>query len=146
MSEGFTPTSETIRRARVFWEQSAQDLKEARRMLRRKDFLRSSFLSLQAAMNGLAAVCHLHGHFQLPTGGPAQLLGLCAQADPRFGEQVGAYPALERVLEQEPFAPGRASETEVEAAFGRQCLEEGERLLESVKGYLRENRERFFAP
>jgi HEPN domain-containing protein len=128
----------------VYWEQSAQDLLAARTLLKRKEFLRSSFLSLQAAVNGLSAVAHLHGHFQLPTGGPARLLGLCGQEEPRFGEQVSAFPALERVIEQEPFSPERRSEEEV--ALGRQCLEEGERLLNLVRSYLKENQGRFFAP
>ena len=144
MPEAATPSPETIRRARVFWEQSAEDLKSARALLKRKEFVQSSFLSLQASLNGLGAVCHLHGHYQLPTGGPARLLGLCAQADPRFGEAMAGFPALERVVEQEPFSPERRPEQE--AALGKECLAEGERLLKLVKGYLKEHRARFFAP
>ena len=92
----------------------------------------------------LSAVCHLHGHFQLPPGNPSQLAALCAEIEPRFAELIDACPALEQALERNPFDPQR--DPEEEEALGRRCLAELEPLLRLVKGYFEENRERFFKP
>ncbi len=138
------PSAESIRRAQVFWEQSGEDLKAAKAELKRRDFLQSSFMSLQAAVNALSAVCHLHGHFQLPPGNPGQLAALCAETEPRFTEWVDACPALEEAMERNPFDPHR--DPEEEAVLGRRCLAEVEPLLRLVKSYLKENRARFFKP
>ena len=138
------PSAESIRRAQLFWEQSAQDLKAAKAESKGRDFLQSSFMSLQAAVNALSAVCHLHGHFQLPPGNPSQLAALCAETEPRFAELIDACPALGQALERNPFDPHR--DAEEEAALSRRCLAELEPLLRLVKGYLNDNRERFFKP
>jgi hypothetical protein len=138
-----TPSAETIRRARLFWEQSGSDLREAKLALKKGDALHSCYLSLQAATNALSAVCHLHGHFQLPTGGPEQLLLLCAQSDPGFGE-AEPCPALEQVREQDPFHEGR--EIDQDSEIGKVCLGEAEALRARIRRYLKGNRGRFFPP
>lgn len=138
------PSAETIRRARLFWEQGGEDLKSARAMLRRKEFLQSSYFSLQGAVNGLSAVCHLHGLFQLPTGGPTQLLALIAGIAPDLANAVGALNALEQVTEHNPFAATEPGDDL--PAFSRACLDEGRRVMKHLKAYLKANRARFFAP
>lgn len=142
------PSPRTLRRAKLFWEQCQADLKEARALLKRKQPVRSSFLSLQGATNGLSALCHLQGHFQLPAGGPAQLLALFASGAPEFpGENLG-FPALERVMEQQPFsAPQSGGDGGGGGAeFGKQCLAEAEALRKLLKRFLKANRNRYFAP
>lgn len=138
------PTTRTVEQARRMWEQSGADLKAARSNLRRRDYLQSAFLSLQASINGLSAVCFLNGHFQLPAGSPPHLMALCAEADPRFAELPGTCPGLDEAMESNPFHPER--DPAHEKALARQCREEGERVLKLVRGYLKDNRERFFAP
>ena len=138
------PTPEMIRRAKVFWEQSGQDFKAAKAALRRREHLQSSLLSLQAALNGLSAVCHLHGHFQLPAASPVRLLTLCAAADPRFGELIEDCAALEQATEIDPFSEKR--DPEQEADLGRRCAGEGGRLRKFLNKYLKENQSRYFKP
>jgi len=142
MPSSRAPSSETLRRARLFWEQSQADLRSARSLHRSRDYVHSSFLSLQAVTNGLSAVCHLHGHFQLPTGGPTQLLALCAQADAQFASLELAH--LERAMERNPFAPDEGQDPA--PAFSQACLAEGEAVIESIQRYLKANKSRFFAP
>jgi len=142
MPDPYSPSPETLRRARLVWEQSRADLKSARASHKSGLFMHSSFLCLQSAMNGLSAICQLHGHFQLPTGGPAQLLALCAQSDPGFPAME--FPQLERVLGRNPFAPDDASDPA--PAFSQACLSEGEALSKSIQRYLKANKGRFFAP
>ena len=135
------PSPETIRRAQLFWQQSGDDLRAAKRSLRQGSTHPSCFLSLQAAVNGLSAVCQLRGRFQLPATA-SELLAIAG--DSRFAALTGECPGLDSVADQNPFAPGRVAEDE--AALGEQCLAESRAVLAAVKGYLKENRERYFAP
>ncbi len=138
------PSQEAVRRARLYWEQSRQDHKEARRRLRRGAYLESGYVSLQAAVNGLAAVCYLHGHFQLPLSSPTELLALCREADTRFEELHDACHALEEASGHDLFNP--PAEGAVDKAACRTTLDHCETVLSTVRGYLKENRARFFAP
>jgi len=142
MADSPPPSPETLRRARLAWEQSQADLKSARASHKAGQFIKSSFLCLQSATNGLAAICQLHGHFQLPSGGPAQLLALGIRSDPAFPS--AEFPHLERVLERNPFAPDKTSDPASE--FSRACLSECEALGKSIRSYLKANKGRFFAP
>ena len=138
------PSPETARRARVFWEQSRQDLKGARRQLRAGAYLDSGYASLQAALNALSAVCYLQGHLQLPQSSPVRMLALCRAAHPRFGELEEACMALEEAAEQNPFAP--AKDADGGKAAGKARLAQSGAVVKSVRAYLKDNRGRFFAP
>jgi hypothetical protein len=142
MAESPSPSSETLRRARLSWEQSQADLKSARSSHKAGQFMHGSFLCLQSALNGLAAICQVHGHFHLPNGGPAPLLALCVDSDPAF--PTLECPQLERVLERNPFAPEDSSDPA--AAFSQACLAECEALCQSIRRYLKANQGRFFKP
>jgi len=144
MPPTLAPTPDTIRRARVFWLQSQDDLKLARRHLRRRSYHDGSFLSMQAALNALSTVCRLHGHFMPPQHGLREMLGLCGQCDPRFDAVLAGEAALDTVPERNPFAP--ADPPEAAEAFTRSCLAEAEQVVGAVRGYLKEHRRRFFAP
>ena len=72
------PSPEMRRRAQLFWAQSGDDLKAAKRYLRRRDFVHSGFHSFQCAVNALSCVCYLHGYFQLPANSPLRLLVMAA--------------------------------------------------------------------
>jgi hypothetical protein len=138
------PSAETLRRARLFWLQSLQDLKEARRLLRAGAILHSGYASLQAALNALSAVCYLQGHVQLPQSSTMHMLSLCQGAHPRFESLAGACAALEEAAEQSPFAP--QPEAVDGAAAGKARLEQSSEIIDTVRAYLKDNRKRFFAP
>lgn len=133
-----------LRRARAYWEQSGVDEREAWLRWKAGDHLTSGYLSLQGAINALLAVAHLQGHAQLPTHSPAQLAGICAEADPRFGELTAACEALEAVQERSPF--DRERDAAAEQAQARACYDHGVRVRGTVKAYLKENRRRYFSP
>ena len=144
MSEEETPTTETLRRARLFWKQSGQDLKEARRQLRGGGCLESGYFSLQAALNALSAVCYLHGHVQLPQSSTLRMLALCRVEDARFHQLDEACMALEEAAEQNPFIAPTDEDGGKAAAKAR--LEQSATIIKTVRTYLKDNRRRFFAP
>ena len=144
MTETQAPSAQALRRAQVCWEQSRQDLKRAKGKLRGGEYLESAFVSLQAALNGLATVCYLHGHFQLPLSSPVELLALCREADRHFEALEASCLALEAAAEQNPFRtpPGEgADKSACQATYGH-----SDAVLSAVRGYLKENRKRFFSP
>ncbi|MBI3992989.1 MAG: hypothetical protein HY342_06930 [Candidatus Lambdaproteobacteria bacterium] len=137
------PSPEGLRRAKVAWEQSAADLRDAQARLRDGAGLESSFFSLQAALNALAAVSRLYGHVQLPNHSPAQMLALCREADARFASLGDAVAALETVQEQDPFrgphAPGGMES-------GRKALADATAVHKTVRAFLKEHRKTYFSP
>ncbi|MBI4082668.1 MAG: HEPN domain-containing protein [Candidatus Lambdaproteobacteria bacterium] len=142
MTESPKPTPDTLRRARVYWEQSRADLKLSRRRLREGAFLECAYFSLQAATNALSTVCRLHGHVQLPQHSLGRLAELCAEADGRFRGPAPSLAALEAVMARSPFEPPQPDAE----AQSRACLDHAETILDTVRGYLREHRRRYFAP
>lgn len=134
----------TVQRARVLWQQSRQDLREAKRHLRRGEPLESSFFSLQGALNAMTCVCSLNGELRLPSHSPTQMAGLCAAVDERFASIAAACEALESVSERSPFAPDRDAADERE--HGRLCHAHAQAVLDAARGYLKQNSRRFFRP
>ena len=144
MSSSPKISGETIRRSRLFWEQSRQDLREAKSRLRREAFLESGYLAFQAAINALSAVCLLHGHYRLPNSAPLLLLGLCREFDRRFADLDDSCQALGEAAAGSPFA--EATPTGNARAKAEDHLRETERILAAVRGYLKENKKRFYSP
>jgi hypothetical protein len=138
------PSPQAVRRARLFWEQAAQDHGAARDKQRGHAPLEAAYLSFQAALNALTAVCYLNGRFQLPNFSTARMAALCAEVDGRFEAILAACEALEAVQERSPFdaAPDAAALD----ALGKASVGHGTQVLEAVRGYLKEHRKRFFAP
>jgi HEPN domain-containing protein len=137
------PSRELVRRARLFWEQSEADLKSAWQRWKAKAYLDSSFLSLQAALNALSTVCYLNGQVRIPNFSAVQLGSLCRELDPRFAAVEEACRELETVQGKNPYAP-EAPETE--RAHSRLCYRQSDAILREVRGYLKSNRQRYFAP
>ncbi|MCZ6531574.1 MAG: hypothetical protein O7A08_01265 [SAR324 cluster bacterium] len=144
MAHAAAASPPSLHRARVFWEQSQQDLKTAKRQQRAGAFLDGRYFSLQAALNALSAVCHLQGHFQLPNASVLMLLALCRDVDPRFALLNQACTALEEAALQNPFVPG--TDQGNGKAAGRDNLAHSEAVIKAVRGYLKDNRKRYFAP
>lgn len=138
------PSPQTIRRAKLFWEQAAQDQESARRKQRDAAPLEAAYLSFQAALNALTAVCYLHGRFQLPNFSALRMAALCTELDGRFEKISSACEALEAVQERSPFdaAPDAAALD----TLGKASVDHGARVLEAVRAYLKEHRRVFFAP
>ncbi len=144
MGESTQFTEEAARRARIYWEQAKQDQKSAKQKMRAGEYLESAFLGLQATLNGLSAVCRLHGHFQLPASSPQQLLALCREADRCFDFLEGACQALEEAGGRNPFGPQPSSSESKEACLA--TLKNCEEVIAAVRAYLKTHRKRFFAP
>jgi len=133
-----------LRRARLMWEQGQADLKEARRLLRARSYLDSAFFSFQASINALTSVCYLHGEYRPPTHSPLRLVGVLQDYDAHFAGLGPAAEALEAVQELNPYAAERDAEDEQRRS--RLYYDHSDSILKSVRGYLKRNRRRFFAP
>jgi len=138
------PTAEALRRARMFWEQSQADLKEARSQLRKRANLDSSFLSFQAAINALTSLCYLHGEYRVPNFSTTQLAAKLQGYDPHFEQVEDAARALESVQELNPYRDDR-DEAE-ERKLAKAYYDHGNAILKTVRGYLKTHRKRFFTP
>jgi len=138
------PTAETLRRARMFWEQGQADLAEAKRLRRAGSHLDSSYLSFQAAINALTSVCYLHGEFRVPNFSTVQLAALLQGFDAQFERVEAAAQALESAQELNPFAGERDLAEEQRRA--EEFYDHGYSIVKTVRGYLKANRKRFFAP
>jgi HEPN domain-containing protein len=137
-------SADAIRRARVFWEQSRADLREARRRMRARAYLDSSFLSFQASLNALTSVCHLHGEYRVPNFSTARLAALLQGVDAHFERVQAPALALEAVQELNPYAPER--DEAQERRQSREHYDHSDSILKAVRGYLKTHRRRFFAP
>lgn len=138
------PNEEVVRRAEVFWRQSRDDLKAARRALKGHEHLECSYLSFQAALNALTSVCYLQGRVQLPNFSTVQLAAICAEHDGRFAALEEPAGSLETVQRWDPFRTETAPEDA--PALARENYRHGEAVLNTVRGYLKEHRRRFFRP
>lgn len=144
MTDFPAPSSESLRRAQLIWQQSKDDLRTARNHLRKGEAIEACFNSLQTAINALSAVSWLAGHFQLPLHSPLRLLELCVELDERFSGLREACADLEGVQEQDPF---RGSSTPEETGrLGKQSVAHATAIQKAVRSYLKEHRERYFAP
>jgi hypothetical protein len=132
------PTSQALRRAKLFWEQALLDRKGAEQKRKAKAHLESGYLNFQAALNALAAVCYLNGKFQIPNHSAARMAALCAEMDPRFEAIQEAGAALEAVQQRSPFdaEPDAAALAEL----SRAAQEDGGKVLDAVRSYLKERR------
>ena len=143
MTSNSTPSEQALRRAKLFWDQAEQDTRAAKDKLKRAP-LESAYLSFQAALNALTVVCYVNGRFQLPNFSTTRMAALCVELDPRFETIREACEALEAVQQHSPFAA--EPDSVALAALGKSSFEHSARVVEAVRAYLREHRERFFAP
>ncbi|MDH4120159.1 MAG: hypothetical protein OEV94_00420 [Deltaproteobacteria bacterium] len=147
------PSPETLRRCRLTWEQTQADWKQARG-LSRGEPIQACFLAVQAAANALWVVCRLNGLLLVPLHDLGEMLNLAGESDPRFLALTDQVSSLREAVELDPFAPPgspAAGPTETQAqpdlhALAGKCLVESAEVLEGVRGYLTDNKKRFFKP
>jgi hypothetical protein len=138
------PSPQTLRRAKLFWEQATQDQGSAREKYRGHAPLEAAYLSFQAALNALTAVCYVNGRFQLPNFSTVRMAAQCAEIDGRFEGIRAACEALEAVQERSPF--DAAPDAAALKALGKDSVDHGAQVLDAVRAYLKEHRKIFFAP
>ena len=101
MSENIQPSERALQRAQTHWQQSSVDYQQAQKKLK-KSPIESSFLSLQTALNAIAAAAILLGHIQLPMHSLTQLANLC-NSQPTFQTLLSHCVSLENAGGLNPF-------------------------------------------
>lgn len=138
------PGPDALRRARNYWEQSGEDCKDAGQRLQHRNWLDASYLHYQSAVNALICVCHLHGKFRVPANSAVQLAASCAGEEPRFAGLREACGELEEVLQRGPYDAGR--DPLEEERLANRCQAHAGIVRDTVRGYLKDNRKRYFKP
>jgi hypothetical protein len=138
------PSPQTLRRAKLFWEQAGLDNRGARQKHKARAYLESGYLSFQAALNALTAVCYLNSKFQLPNHSTVQMAGHCAAVDARFDAIREACEALEAVQHHGPF-DADADDASL-AKLSADGLRQSALVIAAARAYLKAHRTRFFAP
>ncbi len=143
-NHGPAPGPDALRRARTCWEQSGEDFKDAGRRLKQRNWLDASYLHYQSAVTALISVCRLHGEVRVPANSAVQLAALCAGEEPCFAGLEEACGELEEVLQRGPYDAGR--DPLEEERLANRCRTHAAAVRDSVRGYLKEHRKRYFKP
>ncbi len=130
--------SDLRRRGEAYLEQSRDDLKTARRMVKDGRPLDGAYLSFQAAANALSAVCFLNGVVRVPNHSTVALLAACREADPSFSAPEDACAELEAVQARNPFGSGR--DPDEEKRFARACQTHGAAVVKAVEKYFKKKK------
>ena len=90
----------SIKRAKVSWEQSKEDLEMAKSMIKTHPDT-SCLLSSQAAINAFSSILQAHGHFQLPAYSPTEMLNQCSSVSPAFEKARSMCAVLDSALNRD---------------------------------------------
>ena len=135
----------SIRRAKVSWEQSNEDLEMAKSMIKTHPDL-SCMQSNQAAINALSSILQAHGHFQLPAYSSTEMLNHCSSLSPSVEQARSQCAVLDSSINRDLFGRSSLKNIQFTPAFARTSFEASRKILRIVRAYWKENRQRFFDP
>ena len=135
----------SIKRARVFWEQSKDDLEMAKSMIKTHPDT-SCLLSSQAAINAFSSILQAHGHFQLPAYSSAEMLNLCSSVSPEFNLAQSQCAVLDSAIDRDLLGHTSPKNIHFTPAFARTSFEASKKIHKIVRSYWEENKQRFFDP
>ena len=138
-------SNRSIQRARVSWEQSKEDLKMAKSMIKTHPDT-SCLLSSQATINAFSSILQAHGHFQLPAYSSVEMLNQCNSVSPVFEQARSQCAVLDSSLNRDLLGKTSPKNIQFTPAFARTSFEASSKILKIVRTYWRENSQRFFDP
>ena len=118
----------SIRRGRVSWEQSQEDLKLARSFIKSAP-QKSCLLSIQASINAISSILEVQGHFQLPAFSCVELLD---QSIPHAQELEGIRPQcylLDSSMERDVMGGENKQHIGFTVAYAGSCHKAGRIVL-----------------
>ena len=135
----------SIKRARVFWEQSKEDLKMAKSIIKTHPDT-SCLLSSQATINAFSSILQAHGHFQLPAYSSTEMLNQCSSVSPMFLQAQSQCAVLDSAINRDLLGHTSPKNIQFTPAFARTSFEASTQIHKIVRAYWQENRQRFFDP
>ena len=135
----------SIKRAKVSWEQSKQDLEMAKTMIKSHPDT-SCLLSNQAAINGFSSILQAHGHFQLPAYSSIEMLKKCSSVTPSVEKARSQCAVLDSALNRDLLGHTSPKNIQFTPAFARTSFQASRKIHKIIKAYWQENRKRFFDP
>ena len=138
-------SDQSIKRARVSWEQSKEDLEMAKSFIKTNPDT-SCLLSNQAAINAFSSILQAHGHFQLPAYSSTEMLNICSSVASEVEETRQQCDVLDSVLDRDLLGHTRPKNIKFTAVFAKTSYEASRQIQKIIKDYWKENKTRFFAP
>ena len=128
----------SIRRGRVSWEQSQEDLKLAGSFIKSAP-QKSCLLSVQASINAISSILEIQGYFQLPAFSCVEMLD---QSIPHAHELEGIRPQcylLDSSMERDVMGRENQQHIVFTVAYARSCHKAGRIVLSAIRNYWKEN-------
>ena len=135
----------SIRRAKVSWEQSKDDLEMAKSMIKSRPDT-SCLLSSQATINALSSIMQAHGNFQLPAYSPTEMLNKCSSVSPLVEQARKHCAVLDSSLNRDLLGNTSPKNIQFTPAFARTSFEASRKIHKIIRAYWQENKLRFFDP
>lgn len=137
------PIEQPERLAKLYWRQSAQDLKLAKQALKKENFVTGTLLSVQAVMNLLSSIWAAKARFQQPSYQLCELLLYCKTLDSDFESLENKCQKLDSVQELNLF-DGKAGASRLNYAQTQSFINDAEFILEFCKNSIRQHN--WYAP
>ena len=135
----------SIRRARVSWEQSKDDLEMAKSMIKSNPDT-SCLFSSQATINAFSSILQAQGNFQLPAYSSTEMLNQCNSVSSIFEQARSQCAILDSTIDRDLLGNTSQKNIQFTPAFAKTSFEASRKILKIVRSYWRENRQRFFDP
>ena len=135
----------SIRRARVSWEQSKDDLEMAKSMIKSNPDT-SCLFSSQATINAFSSILQAQGNFQLPAYSSTEMLNQCNSVSSIFEQARSQCAVLDSTIDRDLLGNTSQKNIQFTPAFAKTSFEASRKILKIVRSYWRENRQRFFDP
>ena len=135
----------SIRRAKVSWEQSKDDLEMAKSMIKSHPDT-SCLFSSQATINALSSILQAHGNFQLPAYSSTEMLNQCNSVSTMFEQARSQCAVLDSALDRDFLGNTSKKNIQFTPAFAKTSFEASRKILKIVGAYWQENRQNFFDP
>ena len=124
----------SISRGKVSWEQSQEDLVQAKTKLKTEPQI-SCLLCVQASINAISSILEANGHFQLPAFSCVEMLDQALQYHAELEEIRSQCYVLDSSLERDVMGNAQQKNLSFTTPYARTCHQAGQKVLKSVKNY-----------
>ena len=124
----------SLKRGKVSWEQSQEDLVQAKTKLKTGPQI-SCLLSVQASINAISSILEANGHFQLPAFSCVEMLDQALQYHAELEKIRSQCYVLDSSLERDVMGNAQQKNLSFTTPYARTCHQAGQTVLKSVKNY-----------